>query len=536
MRHREWESRLVGMSLLVASMVVYANGQAVSPSQSSSQVDAQHAADTLKTIDRLVEQNTKLEQQNRDLMEQITALRRSLGGQTATAPATQQTGQAAPPPQAQQKVEVIETPEVADPVMAGSQEGEIEVETVVSPTPEERQKFGTYTPNLGFTVANTDMGSMNISIFAYARYLNQLNLAPTYTNAFGATSNVKQRQDFQLQKVQIKFLGWVLDPKFTYFLYAWTSNANMGQGAQVVLAGNVNYRFSKYLTFSAGITGLPATRSMEGNFPFWLSEDSRLIADEFFRASYTSGIWARGQLTDHMRYHIMLGNNMSQLGVNAGQLRNYPNTFSSALIWMPSTGEYGAGFGDFENHQKVATRLGFHFTRSREDKQSQPDTEAFQNTQLRLSDGSIIFTPNLFGPGITVNNATYKMTSFDGGIKYRGMELWGEYYLRWLDNFRGIGAAASIPGRFDQGFQIQASAMLVPKTFQMYTGGSTIHGQYGDPFDSRIGTNWFPFHNRVVRWNNEALYLFRSPVGYLAVPFSVGAKGWVFHSNWELAF
>jgi len=538
MRRVEWRSWLVGMSFLVASMVVYANGQSASPRSSNSQTDAQHAADALKTIDKLV-------QQNRELMEEIAVLRRSLEVQTATTPnaqqaatpvANQQTEQAAPLSQAQHKIEVVETPEVADPVMEGSQEGEIEVETAVSPTPEERKTFGNYTPGLGFTVANTDMGSMNISILTYARYLNQLNLAPTYTNAFGVTSTVQQRQDFQLAKLQIKFLGWILNPKLRYFLYAWTSNANMGQGAQVVLAGNLNYQVNKYMTLSAGINGLPGVRSIEGNFPYWLSEDSRLIADEFFRPSYTSGIWSRGQLSNKIRYQAMLGDNLSQLGVNAGQLRNYPNTFSSALVWMPSTGEFGAGFGDFENHEKLATRLGFHFTRSREDKQSQPGTQDFQNVQLRLSDGSIIFTPNLFGPGITITNATYKMTSFDGGIKYQGYALEGEYYLRWLTDFRGSGAAASIPGRFDHGFQLQASSMLVPKTFQIYAGGSTVFGQYGQPFDSRIGWSWFPFHNRVVRWNTEALYLFRSPVGYFAVPFNVGSKGWVFHSNWELAF
>ena len=106
----------------------------------------------------------------------------------------------------------------------------------------------------------------------------------------------------KINKVQIKFLGWVLNPKLRYFLYAWSSNANQGQAAQVVLAGNVSYRFNKYFTLFGGITALPGVRSTEGNFPFWLGVDERLIADEFFRPSYTSGIWARGDLTDKLRY------------------------------------------------------------------------------------------------------------------------------------------------------------------------------------------------------------------------------------------
>jgi hypothetical protein len=48
--------------------------------------------------------------------------------------------------------------------------------------------------------------------------------------------------------------------------------------------------------------------------------------------------------------------------------------------------------------------------------------------------------------------------------------------------------------------------------------------------------NVFPFKNKVLRWNNEVLYLNKSPVGYTAVPFALGGKGFVYHSTVELAF
>ncbi len=99
----------------------------------------------------------------------------------------------------------------------------------------------------------------------------------------------------------------------------------------------------------------------------------------------------------------MLGNNLSTLGVSSGQLNNKIDTLSSSLVWMPTTKEFGVGFGDFETHQTLATRLALHYTHSIEDKQAQPNTDAFENTQIRLSDGTVVFTPNIFGPGITVN-------------------------------------------------------------------------------------------------------------------------------------
>ncbi len=412
------------------------------------------------------------------------------------------------------------------------------MEPVVKAKPESEApssaSYGRYTPNLGYKLANTEHGDLSVSIYTYARYLNQLGLNSNYTDAFGNVKTVQERQDFQLQKVQIKFLGWVLDPKFRYFLYTWTSNPTQGQGAQVVVAGNAGYTFNEHFTLAAGITSLPGVRSTEGNFPFWLSVDSRHIADEFFRPSYTSGVWLKGNITKTIRYQVMLGNNLSTLGVSAARLDNKFNTLSTAAVWVP-TGEYGQGWGDFENHQRATTRFGLHFTRSNENKESQPNNDTFENTQLRLSDGTVIFTPNLFGPGITIEDARYRMLSLDGGVKYRGFALEGEYYFRWLDNFRGENTQG-LPRLFDRGFQLQGSAMVIPKTLQLYAGASRIEGQFGDPWDFRAGANWFPWKNKVVRWNTEWLYLRNSPVGYSSVPFVVGGRGSVFHSSLELAF
>ena len=405
---------------------------------------------------------------------------------------------------------------------------------------------GRYTPNLGFRLANTEYGDLNVSIYTYVRYLNQLGLNSSYVDAFGNTKSVKNRQDLQLLKLQIKFLGWMLSPKLRYFLYAWTSNANQGQGAQVVLAGNLQYTFNKYFTLGGGVRSLPGTRSVEGNFPFWTNVDSRHIADEFMRPSYTSGIWATGQLAKRVKYQAMLGNNMSTLGVPASRLDKGINTFSSALIWFP-TGDFeqgftGQGWGDFEHHEKFSTRLAVHFSRSNENKESQPESDQFENTQLRLSDGTVIFTPEIFGPGITIEDARYRMTTVDGGFKYRGFSVEGEYFWRWLDNFKFLNPLTpaqfqSVPARlFDHAFQLQGTAMVVPQKLQAYVGHSRIFGQYGRPWDFRFGANFFPFKNHVVRWNTEALYLYKSPVGYTSVPYPVGGRGWVFHSSMELAF
>jgi hypothetical protein len=63
----------------------------------------------------------------------------------------------------------------------------------------------------------------------------------------------------------------------------------------VVVGGNLSYAFNPHLTVGGGIGALPSTRTLDGTFPYWLPVDNRLMADEFFRASFTSGVRARGR-------------------------------------------------------------------------------------------------------------------------------------------------------------------------------------------------------------------------------------------------
>ncbi len=319
------------------------------------------------------------------------------------------------------------------------------------------------------------------------------------------------------------FLGWVLTPKLHYLTYVWTTNVSQGQSAQVVVAGNLSYSFNDHVSVGGGIASLPGVRTTEGNFPYWLGVDNRTIADEFFRPSYTTGVFVHGMVVHGLEYQTMLGNNLSQLGIDAGQLDNGLNTWSSALVWMPTTGEFGdlGRFGDFDNHEKVATRAAVHYTRSSENSQSQPTSDSFDNVQIRLSDGNVVFQSGLFGPGITVTDVLYHMFDFDAGVKYRGFALEGEYYRRWLDNFNGPGTAG-LPTIIDNGYQIQASAMVLPKRVGVYVANSMIFGRYGNPWDARLGINWYPWKTEGFRFNAEYIQLHRSPVGGLTLPYPVG--------------
>ena len=320
-------------------------------------------------------------------------------------------------------------------------------------------------------------------------------------------------------------------------LYVWSSNASLGQNTQVVVAGNVTYQFNDRLTIGGGINGLPGVRSAEGNFPHWLMIDARQIADEYFRPGYTTGVWAEGQIAAGLTYKAMIGNNLNQFGIDAGQVDNSMDTVAASLVWMPTTGEFGRGFGDFRQHDHLATRVAAHISRSNENRQAQPNTDAFDNVQLRVSDGSIIFAPGLFAQGAQIDEATYGLFAIDGGVKYRGFSFDVEYYRRRMDEFIVIGTSAlPFTALRDQGFQIQASTMVVPLKVQVYGGGSKVYGDYGDPSDVRGGVTIFPWKNEVVRWKFEYMHVSRSPVGATSLPYLVGSNGPILHSSPMLFF
>ena len=78
--------------------------------------------------------------------------------------------------------------------------------------------------------------------------------------------------------------------------------------------------------------------------------------------------------------------------------------------------------------------------------------------------------------------------------------------------------------------------MALPKTVQLYTQGSYLFGEFGDPWEVTAGINWWVFKRRELRLNLEYIYDRGSPVGYSAIPQQVGGTGSIFNANLEMFF
>jgi hypothetical protein len=386
-----------------------------------------------------------------------------------------------------------------------------------APAPEARkpteriEMWGEFEPGDGFLIGRSSAGELVISGYALLRYLNQLPGEQTFTDHLGNEHPVDGRHDIFPHRVIVYLRGWVGVPKLLYTIVFWTVNAT----DQDAIFGILGYQFGRKFSVYAGINGSPGTRSLQGSHPYWLGHD-RVMADEFFRPYFAFGTWTQGELTPGLWYNAFVGNNSSSLGIQAVQLDRTPSAGASTW-WMPTTKEFGprGAYGDWEMHEKVATRFGVSWTQSREERFTDSETGGTGNTTIRLADSLNVFDTGSLAPGVTVQRVDYQILSFDAGMKKRGIFLQTEIYTRWLDDFVADGALP-VSSIVDTGFYVQAAFFPVPKKLELYGATSQIFGDKDAGFDNSseylAGVNIYPADTRNHRLNVQVIDVNRSPV------------------------
>jgi hypothetical protein len=213
---------------------------------------------------------------------------------------------------------------------------------------------GEFTPGRGFDLVRTKYGSLNISIYAMARYLNQMPGEQTWYDHLGRERQLTGRNDFYFHRAMVWFSGFVGTPKLTYVVTVWTIMPTQ----QTLVYGNLQYKFNRHFRLGIGVAPNLSVRSMQGPFPFYSSTD-RTMGEESLRGGFTQGLFATGEIVKKLYYWVMLGNNLSTLGIQASK-ETRDLSKSASIWWVPTTGEFGprGGIGDLEYHKKAATRFG----------------------------------------------------------------------------------------------------------------------------------------------------------------------------------
>jgi hypothetical protein len=415
--------------------------------------------------------------------------------------------------------------------------------STASPTPSLDQpqsileRLGTYYRD-GFVLVDTPDKDrvpfqLKLNLFNQFRYLNQ-QLDSTFTDHLGNVHPVDSRNDLNVNRNLFYFGGFVFDPKLIYNIIIWSSNSV----ATVIQGGYIGYQFDKSFTLYGGYWGIPGSRSNTRDFMF-LEGVERSMADNFFRPSFTQGVWAEGQLFDQLYYEVYAGNSLNTLSVNASKIDK--NLAYSGSVWWEPLGDFnppGAArmaFSDLESHESPVVRLGTSFTGAREDRFSSLEQSNPENTALYNSDGTLLFATGSLAPGVTVALANYYMWAQDVGFKYRGLAFNAQYYFRWLNSFRSDGPLP-LARTFDHGFEASLGYFVVPQTFEIYGRSSAVFGEFRDSSECAIGFNWHPWKNHGFRVIGEVNRVENSPTNSIQTIYNAGMSGWNFVLQTQLYF
>lgn len=380
---------------------------------------------------------------------------------------------------------------------------------------------GEFTPGRGFDLVRTKYGSLNFSMYAMARYLNQMPGQQTWYDHLGRPREMVGRNDFYFHRAMLWFSGFVGTPKLTYLATVWTIMPTQ----QTLVYGNIQYRFNKHFKLGMGVAPNLSIRSMQGPFPFYSSTD-RTMGEESLRGGFTQGFFIQGEIVKKLNYWFMLGNNLSTLGIQASkETRDLSRSFS--IWWMPTTGEFGprGGIGDFEYHKKAATRFGLSFVNSREDRFNNIGTPSPDNTQVRMTDGLLFFETGALADGVTVDKANYNMMSIDLGVKFKGFNAQLEFYGRRLSNFATDGPVPLNEIR-DVGYSLQVSQLVIPKRLILYGVNSYFWDQFKrHPYEFGAGFNLYPINSRSWRLNGQVMRVYKSSAGGTFGLYNAGQTG-----------
>ena len=366
------------------------------------------------------------------------------------------------------------------------------------------------------------------------RYLNTTSSENTFTDHLGTVREVHTRNDITVNRSMFILGGYMFSPKLQYSLTVWTSAG----AASIVVAGNIGWRFNKAIGITGGYTGVPGSRSLVNTFPFFQPID-RSMADNFFRPGFTQGVWLNGEPLKHLNYMGFVGNGLNTLNISAAKIDQ--NLLLSGSVWWEPLSPYSEPgksrqmYDDYFSSSKTRIRIGTSVTRSREDRFSETDQSTPDNTSIYNSDGVNAFSTGAFAPGVTVQEATYRMWAIDGGLKKSGFSVNGQYFFRRLSDFDADGPLP-LASTYDHGFEASTGYFVLPKTLMVYARGSRVFGEFANPYEVGGGAKWYFLPTERLWLTGEVMRIHKAPYSGAFTPYTAGMDGWVPMIQTVLAF
>jgi hypothetical protein len=363
------------------------------------------------------------------------------------------------------------------------------------------------------------------------RYDGFSRAEPSWIDSAGNTIPINNSNYFGIPRGRLIFSGDVLLPKLSYLLNIdYNSVTSQPIGFRAFW---LSYRFSKAVELYVGQSKVPGSREwLESAFAPLQSAD-RTMATTFFRPSLSQGMWLTGEPIDGVFYHAMVSNGFNTLNLQPEQLNNR-FAWSGSAWWEP-WGDFGRGYSDLQHHEETAIRLGGCYTYAL-GSGNQSASDAVENSPLRLSDGTIITTPNALAPGVTLLSYDVSLAAIDMAWKYRGLGVSSEIYFQDLLGLQGTGplpiASTSAFGGF-----VKGGYFVVPRETELYARTSYVTGAYGSGSELGGGFNHFflPGKDNLF-FTFDAAWLENSPAGQNRTGFVAGQTGLLIRAQLVAAY
>jgi len=127
------------------------------------------------------------------------------------------------------------------------------------------------------------------------------------------------------------------------------------------------------------------------------------------------------------------------------------------------------------------------------------------------------------------------MWAADWGLKYNGLAINGQYYVRTLDNFDADGPLP-LTSMLDHGYEMSVSKFVIPRKLMVYGRGSGIFGEFKNPYEYGAGAKWHFLPTERLWINFELMKVKGSAYSGAFSPYTSGMNGWVPMVQSVLAF
>jgi hypothetical protein len=345
---------------------------------------------------------------------------------------------------------------------------------------------------------------------------------------------------FQLKRARLIFAGSAFTSDFSYSIQL-DGRSSSGDDMRL-LDYLLTYDLGHHLWgFERGAIGF---KTGKYKMPFSLARElsgrefeftDRSMASMYFdvNRSLAWGLYGRtggGRMPLHWETAIF--NGLVTGGAETGSSGSLDNNFAySARIFAFPIGAWGdADLADLSYHVHPAMRCGSAFAFTTLDKNG---TTEFG--QIRVVDSGATLASILPRRVDAYRVALYAV---DAGWKFRGLSVTTEYYLRYVDDFRG----AAIPGLFDHGLWLQLGYFIIPAKLELLARWSRVAGNSGtlgitDQSSDEVagGLVWY-FNGQHAKITADVTHLDGAPINSSSLDIAPGDIGWLFRSQIQFSF